>query len=77
MQNEFVHRDIASRANAFRRMARNMAALIPRTSVPMDEFTRAAGEGLCAECGLMYFDHPDVRETPTFHLLCNGRVVKT
>jgi hypothetical protein len=54
-----------------------MAALVPRTHVPMDEFTRADGECLCDKCGLWYLDHPEVFETPTFHLLCNGRVVKT
>jgi hypothetical protein len=65
------------RWRCYQRMARKMAALIPVTAVPMDEFVRADGQMVCLECGLHYSDHPEVRNTPTFHLLCSGRVVKT
>jgi hypothetical protein len=64
-------------ARCFQRMARRMAALIPKTQIPMDEFIRADGQCVCQQCGLYYRDHPEVANTPTFHILCSGRVIKT
>lgn len=65
------------RWRCYQRMARRMAALIPRSQIRIDDFIRADGRVICEECGLNYFDHPELMGMPTFHLLCTGLVIKT
>jgi hypothetical protein len=64
------------RWRCYQRMARRMAALIPKSQIEMD-FERADGRCVCQECGLYFLDHPEVANMPTFHILCSGRTVKT
>lgn len=45
--------------------------------VSQGEFLRAHGECKCPDCGLEYRKHPAWKEAPTFHLLCDGSVIKT
>lgn len=68
---------LENKCRAYRRMARNMAALIPADQLPMHDFTRADGNVPCKECGLPYSEHPEARNVPTFHVTCAGRIVKT
>ena len=41
------------------------------------KFLRADGECLCPVCNKEYRQHLKWKEAPTFHLLCNGRIIKT
>lgn len=59
------------RMRAFKRMARNMAAMI---DWPSDEkMIRVAGNAVCDKCGLCYSDHP---EENGLTLACDGRLLK-
>lgn len=62
----------------YRRMARRMASMIDseRYATPLAEFSRVDGGVLCSDCGIAFVEHPEVG-WPTFHLLCDGTVVKT
>jgi hypothetical protein len=42
---------------------------------PTPEFERAGGDCLCPTCLLPYRDHP-THPDPTFHVVCDGSVVK-
>lgn len=39
------------------------------------DFVRASGDCVCEACGETYGRHPEIRAT--FHVLCDGRLVKT
>lgn len=41
------------------------------------KYERAGGDVECESCRLKYFEHPQIPELPTFHLICSGKVVKT
>jgi hypothetical protein len=41
------------------------------------KYERAGGDVECDTCRLQYFEHPQIPEFPTFHLICSGKVVKT
>jgi len=59
----------------YKKMAENMAEMIPNMNLL--EADRVDGCVICGDCGLPYHDHPEVFHTPTFHLTCTGRIVKT
>lgn len=40
-------------------------------------YERAGGDVECKICRQPYFLHPQLPELPTFHLLCDGSIVKT
>ena len=42
---------------------------------PID-FRRAGGDVMCPGCNLTYSSHPGYPDFPTFHVLCDGSVVK-
>lgn len=56
---------------AFKRMARNMAAMIDWPHE--DKMERASGQCVCEKCGLDYYDHP---EENGLVLTCDGRLWK-
>ena len=39
-------------------------------------YERASGMVDCEGCGQFYLDHPQIEDYPTFHALCDGRIVK-
>jgi len=41
------------------------------------KYERAGGDVECETCRLRYFEHPQIPDFPTFHLICSGSVVKT
>lgn len=59
------------RMRRFRKMARNMAAMIDWPFE--DKMERAGGDVVCDKCGLLYFDHP---EENGLVLTCDGRLWK-
>jgi hypothetical protein len=59
-----------------RKVADAMAA--PLKQLVLDgKYERAGGDVECEICRLKYFEHPQVPDLPTFHLICSGSVVKT
>lgn len=40
-------------------------------------YERAGGDVECKDCGQLYVEHPQIQDYPTFHALCDGRIVKT
>lgn len=64
----------------FQRMARNMfAGLDPggwRSKMEAGNYVRAAGNAECKGCGMLYLEHPQLPDLPTFHLLCTFEIVK-
>ena len=48
------------RMRAFKRMAQNMATLLPTLPDAEDGLKRASGQAVCDKCGLMLSDHPMV-----------------
>lgn len=58
----------------YKKMAENMAELV---ACDTKDAERVDGRIGCADCGLPYYEHPQVFESPTFHLICTGRIVKT
>lgn len=51
-----------------------LALLEPRGP---QEVRRASGLTVCEACGFAFDRHPDLRDLPTFTVLCSGEVVKT
>lgn len=41
------------------------------------KYERSGGDVECKACGVLYYDHPELPKLPTFHMLCDGRIVKT
>lgn len=39
-------------------------------------YERAAGDVDCKECGQLYVEHPQIQDYASFHMLCDGRIVK-
>lgn len=66
----FAEDDHFNRMRGFRRMARNLANLIPIAD-PL-EFERRSGRALCELCGHELADHPEVDGGLTID--CSGRL---
>ncbi len=54
-------------------LRRRLATLERAQDVP---FERAGGICVCATCGFEYRDHVVYPDISTFHLLCDGSIVK-
>jgi len=68
---------ITKEALKFKRMAQKMAALTDAALRAIGgDYVRAGGDAECLECLLPYIDHPDILGLTTFHLICNGQIVK-
>jgi hypothetical protein len=68
--------ELRYRMRSYQLMARYMAQQIPVGDL-YEKFYRAGGDVICALCRLEYTLHPEIKDMPTFHRLCNGEVVKT
>ena len=66
------------KARGYQIMSRKMAGmlLLDRLHIDCQEAMRAGGDVECEDCRLPYFEHPQVADMPTFHILCNRKVVK-
>jgi hypothetical protein len=67
----------------YKRMAENLARVVQTggsvevaRAIHRGSAERADGGCICSACGLEYIQHPQLLEMPTFHLLCDGKVVK-
>jgi hypothetical protein len=40
------------------------------------KYERCAGDAECSECRHVYLEHPQLEGFPTFHVTCNGKIVK-
>lgn len=68
--------ELLLRCRRFKRMAREIARLIPGEDADSDRLcVRASGECECSICGLKYFDHP-VCSDGVLHVACDGSLLK-
>lgn len=69
------------RCRGFQVMAREFVNGIEQYSwmaaIEEGKYERAGGDVECHTCHLLYFEHPELPKWPTFHMLCNGEIVKT
>jgi hypothetical protein len=65
----------------FQLMARNMILHADpgfwMAAIEEGKYERAGGDAGCRVCRLAFFEHPQLPNLPTFHMLCNGNIVKT
>lgn len=65
----------------FQVMAREMFKKIDQNSwkaaIEEGKYERVGGDAECSICRLTYLEHPELPGFPTFHLVCNGKIVKT
>lgn len=62
----------------FQVMARKMVDHLSwHSALENGRYERAGGDVLCKECRVMFSEHPQLPGLPTFHMLCNGDIVKT
>lgn len=60
----------------YRAQARNMAKLIVIPKDNLYDAMRCDGAVECLDCRLPYRDHPEIEGFPTFHIRCDGKVLK-
>jgi hypothetical protein len=69
------------RARGFQLMARHMfewADERPWLAAMEDgKYERVGGDVECKVCRQTYFEHPQLPNLPTFHIICGGTIVKT
>lgn len=56
-----------------RAMGKFLKLWIPRNI--LEDCIRVEGRALCPQCRLEYLEHPEI--DPTFHMRCDGVIVKT
>ncbi len=65
----------------FQIMAREMFKAIDpgfwRAAIEDGKYERAGGDAECRDCRIVFCEHPQLPGLPTFHMLCNGSIVKT
>lgn len=62
----------------FQVMARHMVAHgAGAYAIVCGAYERAGGNAVCPTCRLELMEHPQVNDYPTFHVLCDGSIVKT
>lgn len=69
---------LRKKARGYQVMARKMAGMIllERLHIDSQDAMRAGGDVECEVCRLPYVEHPEIADLPTFHILCNRKVVK-
>lgn len=65
----------------FQVMAREMFKGIDpgfwQSAMEAGKYDRASGDAECTDCRMVLREHPQLPNLPTFHMLCNGEIVKT
>ena len=65
----------------FQVMARHMVMVVSSGALLSDlengKYERVSGEVECQDCRHLYLEHPHIPKMPTFHILCNGKIVKS
>lgn len=68
-------KDWVTLAAGYRIQARELARLLLWGREFAETAERADGDCVCSICRMLYRDHPEL-SSPTYHLLCSGKVVK-
>jgi hypothetical protein len=72
-----IHESCALKIRSYQVMTRHLAAVLKKW-IPMaalEECVRVSGEAVCSKCRLPFREHLEV--APTFHIGCDGTVLKT
>lgn len=69
---ELIERKFARQRIAINALRARVLRVAPLRN---SDITRVSGDATCGVCGTRYADHPELE--PTFHVSCEGRVVKT
>jgi hypothetical protein len=48
-----------------------------RAAMEDGKYERVGGNAPCSDCGVVYYEHPELPGFPTFHMICSGDIVKT